>query len=239
MGRVRRARTLAGARGVLAVNGLAARLAVRDHPALPQRIIPQVGTPLPPTGERVRHAGLSIGFLGRLIPEKGLDLLFRACVKLVGRWTITVVGTGPAQEELEGLAERLGIAGRVTWLGALPREQVEEIWPRLDCVVLPSRTAPRWVEAVPRAALEAMAHGVAVIASAAGALPELVEGTGIVVPEEDVAALTEALQRMHDDPTVHQRLGGAGRRLVMDQHTDAAIAARTVAFWRETLPATG
>jgi glycosyltransferase involved in cell wall biosynthesis len=106
-------------------------------------------------------------------------------------------------------------------------------------VVLPSRTAPRWIEATPRAALEAMAHGVAVISSAAGALPELVEGTGIVVPEEDVAALTEALQRLHDDPTVHQRLGGAGRRLIMDRHTDAAIAARTAAFWRESIPATG
>jgi glycosyltransferase involved in cell wall biosynthesis len=239
MGRFRRARTLSGARGVVAVNGLAARLAVRDHPALPQRVIPQLGTPLPLAAERVRHTGLSIGFLGRLIPEKGLDLLFRACVKLVGRWTITVVGTGPAQEELEGLAERLGIAGRVTWLGALPRDQVEEIWPRLDCVVLPSRTAPRWIEAMPRAALEAMAHGVAVIASAAGALPELVEGTGIVVPEEDVASLTEALQRLHDDPTVHQRLGGAGRRLIMDRHTDAAVAARTAAFWRESVSATG
>jgi glycosyltransferase involved in cell wall biosynthesis len=43
---------------------------------------------------------------------KGLDTLFRACVKLLGRWSLTVVGTGPAQEELETLAERLGIAAR-------------------------------------------------------------------------------------------------------------------------------
>lgn len=239
LGRLRRARTLAGARGVLAVNQLAARLAVRDHPALPNRVIAQVGTALPLSTERVRHTGLAIGFLGRLMPEKGLDLLFRACVKLVGRWTITVVGTGPAQEELEGLAERLGIAGRITWLGALPRNRVDEVWPRLDCVVMPSRTAPRWVEAVPRAALEAMAHGVAVVASAAGALPEVVESTGIIVPEEDVPALTEALQRLHDDPTVHQRLGGGGRRRVMDRYTDAAIAARTLEFWRETVAANG
>ena len=237
--RFRRARTLAGARGVLAANELAARLAVRDHPALPTRVIPQLGTALPPATERTRHSGLSIGFLGRLIPEKGLDLLFRACVKLVGRWTITVVGTGPAQEELEGLAERLGIAGRVTWLGALPREQVEQVWPRLDCVALPSRTAPRWIEVIPRAALEAMAHGVAVVSSATGALPEVVDSAGIVVPEEDVPALSEALQRLHDDPTVHQRLGGAGRRRVMDLYTDAAIAARTLQFWREIVAATG
>jgi len=237
--RFRRARTLAGARGVLAVNQLAARLAVRDHPALPTRVIPQLGTPLPAVTERARHTGLSIGFLGRLMHEKGLDLLFRACVKLVGRWTITVVGTGPAQEELEALAERLGIAGRVTWLGALPRARVDGLWPRLDCVALPSRTAPGWIEIVPRAALEAMAHGVAVVASATGVLPEVVESAGIVVPEDDVPALTEALQRLHDDPTVHQRLGSAGRRRVMDLYTDAAIASRTLQFWREIASATG
>ena len=238
MGRLRRARTLAGARGVVAANRLAARLAVRDHPALPQRIIPQLGTPLPLAGDRVRHTGLSIGFLGRLIPEKGLDLLFRACVKLVGRWTITVVGTGPAQEELEGLAERLGIAGRVTWLGALPRSGVEQIWPRLDVVVMPSRTTPRWVEVTPRAALDAMAHGIAVVGSKAGAIPEVVGEAGVVVPEEDVTALSETLQRLHDDPAEHQRLGAAGRRRVMDAFTDAAIAERTLAFWRDLLRAT-
>jgi glycosyltransferase involved in cell wall biosynthesis len=167
------------------------------------------------------------------MPEKGLDLLFRACVKVVGRWTILVIGTGPAQEELEALAERLGIAGRVTWLGALPGPALDEIWPRLDCVVLPSRTAPRWVEAAPRAALEAMAHGIAVVASASGALPGIVGDAGIVVPEEDVAALTEALQRLHDSPAEHQRLGAAGRKRVMDEFTDAAIAQKTVQFWRE------
>jgi glycosyltransferase involved in cell wall biosynthesis len=84
-----------------------------------------------------------------------------------------------------------------------------------------------------------MAHGVAVVASATGVLPEVVESAGIVVPEDDVPALTEALQRLHDDPTVHQRLGSAGRRRVMDLYTDAAIASRTLQFWREVVSATG
>ena len=116
------------------------------------------------------------------IPEKGLDLLFRACVKVVGRWNLIVVGTGPAQEELEGLAERLGIAGRVTWLGALPRSGVEDVWSRLDCIVMPSRTTPRWIEVSPRAALDAMAHGVAVVGSAAGAIPETLGDAGSSSP---------------------------------------------------------
>lgn len=235
---LRRNRALAGAAGLISANEAAGRLALRGHPSLPHRTIPQLGVPLPLEVERTPHTGLSIGFVGRLIPEKGLDLLFRAAVKLVGRWTITVVGTGPAQEELEGLAERLGIAGRVTWLGALPRSGVDAVWPRLDVVVNPSRTTARWIETTPRAALEAMAHAIAVVGSAAGAIPETLGDAGIVVPEEDVAALSDALQRLHDQPAEHQRLGAAGRRRVMQAYTDAAIAQRTLAFWRELIRAT-
>ena len=235
---LRRNRAIAGAAGVIAVNELAGRLALKHHASLPHRTIPQVGTPLPIAVDRVAHTGLALGFVGRLIHEKGLDLLFRAAVKLVGRWTITVVGTGPAQEELEALAERLGIAGRVTWLGALPRAAVDQVWPRLDVVVVPSRNTPRWVEAVPRAALDAMAHGVAVIGSTGGALPETIAEAGLVLPEEDVGALADALQRLHDDPAEVQRLGLAGRRRVMDLYTDTAVAERTLAFWRELLHAT-
>jgi glycosyltransferase involved in cell wall biosynthesis len=238
LARLRRNRTLSGAAGLIGVNEAAVRLGVRDHPALPHRTIPQTGVALPLSTRRTNHVGLSIGFLGRLIPEKGLDLLFRACVKLVGRWNLTVVGSGPAQEELEGLAERLGIAGRVTWLGALPRSGVDAVWPGLDCLVMPSRTTPRWIEIAPRAALEAMAHGIAVIGSAAGALPETIADTGVVVPEEDVSALAAALQRLHDTPGESVRLGAAGRRRVMDEYTDAAVAEKTLRFWQEVLGAT-
>ena len=237
LARYRRNRVLGGAAGLTAVNELAARLALRVRPNLPYRVSPQLGVRLPLTAERVPHTGLAIGFVARLVPEKGLDLLFRACVKLEGRWSLTVVGTGPAQEELEGLAERLGLAGRVTWLGALPRDAVDQVWPRLDCVVIPSRTTPRWIETTPRAALDAMAHGVAVVGSAAGAVPETLGPAGILIPEEDVGALTEALQRLHDAPEEHLRLGALGRRRVLDQFSDAAIAQKSLAFWRELLPA--
>jgi glycosyltransferase involved in cell wall biosynthesis len=235
----RRSRVLAAAAGLIGVNERAVRLATRGHPALLNRVVPQLGVPLPLAPQRPTDGGLTIGFFGRLVPEKGLDLLFRACVKLLGRWSIIVVGTGPAQEELEGLAERLGIAGRVTWLGALPRDRVFEVWPRLDCVALPSRTAPHWVEVTPRAALEGMAHGLPIVASASGALPELVGAGGTIVPEEDVAALTAALQRFHDEPGERARLGAAGRRRIMDDYTDSAIAEKTLAFWREATHATG
>jgi glycosyltransferase involved in cell wall biosynthesis len=239
MGRLRRRSVLRHAKGLIAVNELAAKLVARQQPSLAIRVIPQVGVSVPLQTSRTARPGLTIGFLGRLLPEKGLDLVFRACVKLIGRWSIVVVGTGPAQEELEGLAERLGIAGRVTWLGALPRKRVDEAWSLLDCVVLPSRTAPHWVESVPRAAVEAMANGVPVIASSAGALPETVGPAGLIVAEENVDAIADALQRLHDDPAERDRLATEGRRRVLSEYTDAAIAEKTLRLWRDSIAANG
>jgi glycosyltransferase involved in cell wall biosynthesis len=191
----------------------------------------------PVTVPRIPHQGLAIGFVGRLVPERGLDLLFRACVGLSGKWTLTVIGTGPSQEELEALAERLGISARVSWLGPLPRESVDQVWPHLDCVVFPARTTPRWVASAARGALHAMANGVAVVASDSGALPEIVGDTGKIVPEEDVPALTAALQDFYADRAECERLGTAGRYRIMEEFSDSAIAGRTLAFWRTLTPA--
>jgi glycosyltransferase involved in cell wall biosynthesis len=168
-----------------------------------------------------------------------LDLLFRACVGLTGKWTLTVIGTGPSQEELEALAERLGLSARVSWLGPLPRDAVDQVWPRLDCVVFPARTTPRWVASAARGALHAMANGVTVVASDSGALPEIVGDTGKIVPEENVPALATALQELYADRVECERLGAAGRRRLMDEFSDSAIAGKTLAFWRSLTPASG
>lgn len=237
--RLRRERTLRNTAGVIATNHLALALATKRRPALPHLTLPQLGVTPPPAVPRVPHPGLAIAFLGRLVPERGLDLLFRACVGLAGKWTLTVVGTGPSQEELETLAQRLGIAARVSWLGALPRPVMEELWPGLDCVVLPSRTTQRWVMGVGRAALEAMAHGVAVVGTDSGALRELVGDAGRIVPEEDVPGLAAALQELYADRAECERLGTVGRRRAMEQFSDGAVAGKMLDFWRTLTTATG
>jgi glycosyltransferase involved in cell wall biosynthesis len=237
--RFRRERSLRLAHGIIGGNRLALALATRRRPTIPQLTLPPLGVTPPGPSPRVPHQGLAIGFVGRLVPERGLDLLFRACVGLTGKWTLTVIGTGPSQEELEALAERLGISARISWLGPLPREAVDQVWPRLDCVVFPARTTPRWVATAARGALHAMANGVTVIASDSGALPEIVGDSGRIVREEDVPALTNALQELYADRAECERLGAAGRRRVMEEFSDEAVATKTLAFWRKLTPASG
>jgi len=236
--RLRRDRSLRLATGVIGTTRLAMTLATKRRPTAPRLVLPQLGVALPPPNLRDPHPGLAIGFVGRLVPERGLDLLFRACVGLAGKWSMTVVGTGPSQEELEQLAQRLGIAARISWLGALPRQAVEEIWPKLDCVVLPSRTTERWVMTGGKAALQAMAHGVAVVGTDSGALPELVGEAGRIVPEEDVPALAAILQEFYAERSECERLGSIGRRRVAEEFSDDAIARKLLTFWRTLVPAT-
>ncbi|MGH7630814.1 MAG: glycosyltransferase family 4 protein [Gemmatimonadales bacterium] len=237
LARFRRARTVRTAAAAIGANQLAATLLAAGRPGLHHAVIPQIGV-LPPLSPRnAPTTGFAIGFIGRLVPERGLDVLLRACVRLRGFWTVHVVGSGPSQEELESLAERLGMAARVTWHGALTRARLEPVWAGLDCLVQPARTTPNWVEARGRTALEAMAHGIPVIGSRSGVLPELLEGVGRVVAEDDVDALAAALQTWLDDPSERRRLGAESRRRVLAEFTDESVAARTVKLWREVLVA--
>lgn len=233
--RWRRKRTLARVRALVGGNKLAAALLSREQPGLQIAIIPQLGITPPLETKRPENTVLQIGFVGRLVPEKGLDALFRACVKLLGRWELTVVGSGPAQESLEALAERLGVSSRTTWRGALPPERFRELWPQLDCLVVPSRTTPQWVETYHGAMVEAMGHGVTVVASDSGALPEMVDTAGLVVPEDDIPALTAALQHLSDAPRERSRLGREARLRVMGEYVDDGVARRTLEFWEGVL----
>jgi glycosyltransferase involved in cell wall biosynthesis len=145
LARFRRARTVRTAAAAIGANRLAASLLAAGRPGLHQAVIPQTGVLPPLTPREEPGAGFAIGFVGRLVPERGLDVLLRACVRLRGFWTVHVVGSGPSQEELEGLAQRLGMAARVTWHGALPHPALEPVWASLDCVVQPARTTSGWV----------------------------------------------------------------------------------------------
>ncbi len=231
----RRRRTLGRVHGLLGANRGAVAQLTRFREGIPAAVMPQAGTTPPLDLSRDRSDTLSIGFVGRLVPEKGLDLLFRACVKLAGRWHLTVVGSGPAQEELEALAEKLGIAARISWMGALPLSELAALWPRLDCLVIPSRTTSRWVETFHLPLIQAMGHGVTIVGADSGALPELIDTAGLVVPENDVPALTAALQHLNDSPRERERFGREGRLRVISEYTDDAVARRTLEFWERLL----
>lgn len=124
---------------------------------------------------------------------------------------LDVAGAGPLRTALEAQVVALGIRSSVEFLGVVSHESLLRDLQagRWNAVVLPSVvTQTGNEEGIPVALMEAMACGIAVVATQTGGIPELVApGTGIVVPERSSSALASALQRLHDDPELRLELG--------------------------------
>ena len=231
----RRRRSVVGhAAGVIGGNQLALALLREQAPSAVTAVLPQTGmAPPAPVPRDTTRRSLALGFVGRLVPERGAETLLRACGQLLGPWTLTVVGTGPEQEALEALAQKLGLASRIRWLGGIPRREIEAVWNTLDCLVVPSRDTSTWVERSSPTLLEAMVRGVVPVVTRAGALPELVGDAGVVV--DDVESLAMALQELMTEPERLRVLGQRARQRVLEEYVDSAVAQRTLAFWGQTL----
>jgi glycosyltransferase involved in cell wall biosynthesis len=230
-----RRRTLRRLKGLAAGNEAAAALVRREVPDLPVAVLPQIGVPVPHDPVHTTHEGLAIGFVGRLVPRKGLDNLLQALALNRGaNWHLTVVGDGPERERLEALASELRLAARIRWTGGLPADQLARLWPDLDVLVQPSRTLPEWHEQNGHVLVEAMAHEVAVVGTDSGVLPELMGGgeAGALVPAADVPALAAELARLADDAT-RKQVAQAGRARALRLYSDDAVAARTLEFWKQ------
>jgi glycosyltransferase involved in cell wall biosynthesis len=209
----------------------------------PASVIPQFGVdpnlyrPLDPLRSAPRGQ-IRVGFAGRLVPEKGVELLLEASARHPGV-RVTILGEGPSRPALESAANRLGLAGRVSFCGSVPSAEMPSHLQQLDALVLPSRTRPNWTEQFGRALVEAMACQVPVIGSESGEIPYVVGDAGLTFPEGDVEALTQRLQRLADDPELRSELGLRGRARVLRHFTHETVAEATVEVYRRALAGAG
>ena len=185
----------------------------------------------------VRPPSFIIGYAGRLVPEKGVDVLVRACASFPASldWSLRLLADGPDRERLTALAANLGIAGRVDFLGRVPSTQAPQFYRTLDVLVLPSLSRPNWVEQFGRVLIEAMACGVPVVGSRSGEIPWVIGDAGRIFPEGDADALAHILAELAGDPAQSAALAAAGRTRVLAHFTQARVAAATAAVYREML----
>jgi glycosyltransferase involved in cell wall biosynthesis len=215
---------LMSARRVITTSMTTARL-LRQMFAVPEDLLSVVrpGTDRAPFHERPYRKTVNLLMVGSIIPRKGYDLLVAALSRITDLpWRLVIAadaGRSPATARaLEGQIAELHLTDRVELVGSVSPDRLEDFYRSADVFVLPSR-----YEGFGMAFTEAIAHGLPVIGTTAGAIPEAVpSGTGVLVPPDDAGALTVALMRLIGDPTERTRLSAG-----------AWSAATTLPSWSE------
>jgi glycosyltransferase involved in cell wall biosynthesis len=175
-------------------------------------------------------------YSGRLMPEKGVDVLLKAMALLYEnhpRVRLWILGDGPDRPRLEGLAGDLGIRTKVSFHGHLPWHEAQ------------SRLAAAWIQCVPSlwqepfglVTAEAQFRGTPVVASRVGAQPELIEDgvTGFLVPPGDSEALAAQLGSLIDNPATLRSVGAAGRAWARQAYDGTVMIHRLLDLYRSIL----
>lgn len=184
------------------------------------------GAPLP-------AAPLRLGYVGRLVVEKGLDDVIDALARSVGDTRLAVLGEGPHEAKLRDRVLAAGLSARVSFQPWADPAQVADFIRSQHALVLPTRTTADVKEQFGRVIIEAQACGVPVVGSTCGAIPRVIGAGGWVFPERDVAALAALLDRIAADPEGRAARAAAGMGNVAARFTSSAVAAGLLAGWRQ------
>jgi glycosyltransferase involved in cell wall biosynthesis len=185
-----------------------------------------------PTGAvRTERSARTVLFLGRLDPQKGVNVLLGAWDEVAfckPDTTLVIGGVGPEEAALRAAATRPGLAGRVRFLGAVPD-------PEAHLRTAAAFVLPSWHEGLPNALLEAMATGLPCVATAIGGTTDVAteESDALLVPPGDAAALAKALLRILTDADLAGRLGAAARRRVVADFSLDTTVTRYEQVYRE------
>ncbi|MBI4862510.1 MAG: glycosyltransferase [Candidatus Riflebacteria bacterium] len=183
--------------------------------------------------ERLALDGLVVGYVGRLVPMKGIATLLKACQHLSGPVTTLLIGSGPLEREVEAAVRACGPGQRVVWVKGLVHEEIPRYLSAMDCLVLPSVTTPTIKEQFGRVLLEAMSCEVPVIGSSSGEIPNVIGDAGIVFPEGDHEALARILNDFLMHPSRRWFLGALGRARVVEHYSWETIARDLARLYKE------
>jgi glycosyltransferase involved in cell wall biosynthesis len=174
-----------------------------------------------------------IGYLGRFVPEKGLELLTRALDRLQTPWRALFVGAGPQEPLLRAWAERHG--DRVRLCTDVKHAAVPRYLNAMDIVCAPSQTTPRWREQFGRMIIEAFACGVPFVGSDSGEIPHVVRDAGVIVGEADEAGWCRALTELLQDPDHCRELAARGLGRARTEFAWPVVARRYLDFFEQVL----
>lgn len=193
---------------------------------------------VPASAANVPKNTVTVGTVKKLRARYGVDVLIRAFAEARMRLSdefdvrCIIVGEGPQREELESLAQTLGVSESVEFVGRVPHDDVPGTLRSMDIFAALSVSDD---ESFGVAMIEASAMELPVVSTRIGGIPEVVrdDETGILVPPGDVSAAADAIERLVRDTELRSRLGHRGREFVRERYDWANTAARMSEIYRE------
>jgi glycosyltransferase involved in cell wall biosynthesis len=173
-----------------------------------------------------------VGFVGRLAREKGIMDLVQA-FRSIGKPTVflAIWGSGPLASEVERWIQRERLHGR--FFGPLGLREIASAYQACDVIAVPSRTTGSLKEQFGRVVVEAMLAGTAVVAYRTGAIPEVAGDDAVLVEENDIAGLSNALRWLAEDRAFRERLAARGRARALERFHPGVLADQLVRLWDE------
>jgi len=176
-----------------------------------------------------------IGFVGRLVEEKGLLTVLEALEHLPTRVVLLCIGDGPFRQNFLDDAERRGLKKRVIWIQRVADNEVPAFMNAMDCLVLPSLTTPKWKEQFGRVIPEAMSCGLPVIGSDSGAIPEIIGDGGLIFSEHNGADLANCIKNIINDNHLYNELSAIGKQRAQAHFSVKAYAAKLCCLYTEVV----
>lgn len=202
-------------------------------------IIPQTGVDpdvfVPRHDAHTARTPFTLGYVGRLVVEKGLDDVLVALAQLPEYVQLQVVGAGAHADALHQHATHLGVSARVHWHAPVASSHIPAVMQRFDALVLPSRTTSNWKEQFGRVLIEAMACGVPVIGSDSGEIPHVIGDGGLIFAEGDSRALAAAVRTLSEQPDSYARYSKQARQRVLSHYTQQALAEQYYRIYADML----
>lgn len=192
-------------------------------------VLPQIGVLVPEFAEREYNPPATycvrIGFVGRLVEEKGILVLLEACSLLLDcTWSLIVVGSGDLGSTIQHTAQRFGYGDRLTLLGGVKHSEVPGILASIDVFVLPSQRTSFWEEQFGITLVQAMASGCACVGSDCGAIPYVLKDAGLIFPQKHVGKLSLALRSLLASSDLRRQFGEAARQRALSKFSSNAVA---------------
>jgi len=175
-----------------------------------------------------------VGYLGRFVAEKGLNVLTRALDQITSPWRALFVGAGPLEDQLREWAARY-TDDRVKIVTGVKHDDVPQYLNAMDMMCAPSQTTIFWREQLGRMLIEAFACGVPVIASDSGEIPHVIMDAGLIVSEKDETAWAQAIAGLIEDSSRRAEMSKKGIDRARADYSWPRIARQHLEFFDELL----